>query len=66
MFNSIKTVLPSFDFDSTALIATNDTVKGFQEQKLLPGFLNFGNKPEFFEINVNFIPKDQTVSLNIT
>lgn len=37
---------------------TNEAAKGFQEQKLLQGFLNFGNKPEFVELNFDFAFKE--------
>ncbi|KAK6629673.1 hypothetical protein RUM43_003491 [Polyplax serrata] len=60
VFNSIKTVLPSFDFDTPNQITTSDNVRGSQDQKLLQGFLNFGQKPESFELNLNFIAKEQT------
>lgn len=60
VFNSIKTALPSFDFETTSSIMTSEAAKGFQEQKLLQGFLNFGNKPAFVELNFDFTFKEPT------
>lgn len=60
VFNSIKTALPSFDFETTSALVTSEAAKGFHEQKLLQGFLNFGNKPEFVELKFDFIFKEPT------
>lgn len=65
MFNSIKTVLPSFDGNPNAPEAKEVKEKPFQEQNLFQGFLNFGSKPEDVPaINLNYQISEASVSCN--
>lgn len=63
MFNSIKTVLPSFDGNPNVLDAKEMKEKPFQEQNLFQGFLNFGSKPEDVPaINLSYHISEASVS----